>query len=239
MNEAQLPVDRLAVALDVPSAREALDLAARLKGRAGLLKVGLELFCAEGPALVRELQRHAPVFLDLKFHDIPTTVRRALEAVLELNPRLVNIHAQGGPAMIEAAAEAVQAHRNRGGCTELLAVTVLTSLDRAALARTGHSQDPGELALELARLARDCGADGVVCSAHEAAAIGQACGGTFKRLTPGIRPGGSAHQDQARVLTPAQALREGATWLVVGRPITQAPDPAAAAEAILNEMAKA
>ena len=141
--------------------------------------------------------------------------------------------------MIEAAAEAVQAHRNRGGCTELLAVTVLTSLDRAALARTGHSQDPGELALELARLARDCGADGVVCSAHEAAAIGQACGGTFKRLTPGIRPGGSAHQDQARVLTPAQALREGATWLVVGRPITQAPDPAAAAEAILNEMAKA
>ncbi len=237
MNEVQLPVERLAVALDVPAAREALELAARLEGRVGLLKVGLELFCAEGPAFVRQLQRHAPVFLDLKFHDIPTTVRRALEAVLDLDPRLVNIHAQGGPAMMEAAAEAVRAHRERGGRTELLAVTVLTSLDRAALARTGHSQEPGELALELARLAKSCGTDGVVCSAHEAAAIGQACGSAFKRLTPGIRPAGAACQDQARVLTPAEALREGATWLVVGRPITQAPDPAAAAEAILREMA--
>lgn len=239
MSPSSLPVERLAVALDVPTAREALDLARCLEGRAGLLKVGLELFCAEGPSFVRELQRSVPVFLDLKFHDIPTTVQRALEAVLTLDPRLVNVHAQGGPAMLQAAAQAVQAHRARGGRTELLAVTVLTSLDREALARTGHGQDPGELALTLARLARDCGADGVVCSAQEAAAVGRVCGPAFKRLTPGIRPAGADVQDQSRVLTPAQALREGATWLVVGRPITRAADPAAAAEAILREMAEA
>lgn len=239
MNEAKLPVEALAVALDVPSADEALALAQRLQGRVGLLKVGLELFCAEGPNLVKALQRHAPVFLDLKFHDIPTTVRRALEAVLHLDPRLVNVHAQGGLAMIEAAAEAVRTHRSRGGRTELLAVTVLTSLDRSELARIGHRSDPSELALELARLAQAGGADGVVCSAQEAAAIGEACGATFKRLTPGIRPIGTDHQDQARVMSPAQALRAGATWLVVGRPITQAPDPATAAEAILREMAEA
>ncbi len=237
MSKALLPVDRLVVALDVPSAGEALALARKLSGRIGMLKVGLELFCAEGPAFVRELQSLAPVFLDLKFHDIPTTVKRALEAVLTLNPRLVNVHAQGGPAMLEAAAGAVRAHRERGGTTELLAVTVLTSLDREALARLGSTAEPGDMALHLSRLAMTCGADGVVCSALEARAIRDACGENFRLLTPGIRPRGVSVQDQARVLTPAQALEEGATWLVVGRPITQAPDPIAAAEAILLEMA--
>ena len=232
-------VDRLVVALDVPGRAEALELARRLKGRVGLLKVGLELFCAEGPGLVRELQAHAPVFLDLKLHDIPTTVKRALEALLPLDVRLINIHAQGGAAMMEAAAEAVRAHRARGGQTQLLAVTVLTSLDKEALAQAGNSAEPGELALHLARLARNSGTDGVVCSAQEAALVREACGDAFHRLTPGIRPSGAASQDQARVLTPAQALRNGATWLVVGRPITQAPDPAAAAEAILAEIASA
>jgi orotidine-5'-phosphate decarboxylase len=231
------PIDRLVVPLDVPSRADALDLARRLKGRVGMLKVGLELFCAEGPGFVKEIQAFAPVFLDLKLHDIPTTVRRALEALLPLDVRLINIHAQGGPAMIEAAAEAVRAHRNRGGKTQLLAVTVLTSLDREALRRVGQPMEPGELALQLARLAKKYGADGVVCSALEAPAIRDACGEAFHRLTPGIRPQGTATQDQARVLTPAQALRNGATWLVVGRPITQAPDPAAAAEAILAEIA--
>ncbi|MBK8794714.1 MAG: orotidine-5'-phosphate decarboxylase [Holophaga sp.] len=237
MPEPMSPLDRLVVALDVPTAREALDLAQRLSGRVGMLKVGLELFCAEGPALVRELQTHAPVFLDLKFHDIPTTVKRALEAVLVLNPRLVNVHAQGGPAMLEAASAAVRAHRERGGTTELLAVTVLTSLDRVALGRLGSTADPADMALHLSKLAKKCGADGVVCSAQEARAIREGCGEHFRLLTPGIRPQGVSVQDQARVLTPAQALREGATWLVVGRPITQAPDPVAAAEAILLEMA--
>lgn len=237
MPESPLPVERLVVALDVPTASEALELTRKLSGRVGMVKVGLELFCAEGPSLVRELQRSAPVFLDLKFHDIPTTVQRALEAVLALDPRLVNVHAQGGPAMLEAAAGAVRAHRQRGGCTELLAVTVLTSLDREALARLGSTAEPADMALHLAKLARECGMDGVVCSAQEARLLRDACGPDFRLLTPGIRPQGAAVQDQARVVTPAQALRDGATWLVVGRPITRAEDPMAAADAILREMA--
>jgi len=231
------PVDRLVVALDVPTGAEALDLAHRLQGRVGMLKVGLELFCAEGPGFVRQLQALAPVFLDLKLHDIPTTVNRALQAILPLDVRLVNVHAQGGPAMMEAAMEAIRTHRAGGGRTQLLAVTVLTSLDREALARLGVTAEPGDMALHLARLARDCGADGVVCSALEAPSVRAACGEQFHLLTPGIRPGGTSVQDQSRVVTPAQALRNGATWLVVGRPITRAQDPAAAADAILAEMA--
>ena len=239
MNSIQSPVDQLVVALDVPTGLEALALARQLQGRVGMLKVGLELFCAEGPAFVREIQKLAPVFLDLKLHDIHTTVRRALEALLPLDPSIINIHCQGGPAMIEAAAEAVRAHRHRGGTTQLLGVTVLTSLDREALRRLGLTAEPGDLALHLAKLAKECGCDGVVCSAQEAANVRDVCGEAFHRLTPGIRPRGAATQDQARVVTPAQALRGGATWLVVGRPITQAADPAAAADAILAEMAEA
>ncbi len=231
--------ERLVVALDLPTTDEALAMARRLEGKVGMLKVGLELFCATGTALVKELQVIAPVFLDLKFHDIPNTVRRALEAVLALNPRLVNIHASGGPLMMEAAVEAVRAHRASGGWTELLAVTVLTSLDREALARLGSPEDPGDLALHLAKLAKECGCDGVVCSAKEAGSVRDACGEAFHRLTPGIRPRGEQALDQARVVDPAQALRNGATWLVVGRPITQAADPAAAALAILKDMEEA
>ena len=230
------PRERLVVALDMPTARAALAMADRLAGRVGMLKVGLELFCAEGPAFVDELQERVPVFLDLKFHDIPTTVRRTLEAVLRLNPRLINVHAQGGPAMLEASVETVRAHRAAGGRTELLAVTVLTSLDREAMAALGHAGRPEDLALTYAKLAKQVGCDGVVCSAWEAAAIGEACGQDFYRLTPGIRPAGAATQDQARVMTPSQALKQGATWLVVGRPITHAADPGAAAEAIVAEM---
>lgn len=236
MVEPAGPLERLVVALDVPNAAEALALARRLQGRVGMFKVGLELFCAEGPAFVRNLQGLGPVFLDLKLHDIPTTVERALQRLLELDPRLINVHAQGGPAMLEAASRAVRAHRDGGGRTELLAVTVLTSLDRQSLARAGQSADPADLALHLARLARECGCDGVVCSAQEAAAVRAACGVDFHRLTPGIRPKGAAAQDQARVMDPAAALAAGATWLVVGRPITHAADPAAAADALLRDM---
>src|SRR5512136_2026448 len=142
MTRTLTPTDRLVVALDVPTRKEALELARRLQGKVGMLKVGLELFCAEGQGFVRELQAFAPVFLDLKLHDIPNTVRRALETLLPLDVALINIHAQGGPAMIEAAAEAVRAHRGQGGRTQLLAVTVLTSLDREALARLGNTADP-------------------------------------------------------------------------------------------------
>jgi orotidine-5'-phosphate decarboxylase len=237
MTQSLTPVDRLVVALDVPTRQQALALARQLQGRVGMLKVGLELFCAEGAGFIKELQAFAPVFLDLKLHDIPNTVRRALETLLPLDVRLINIHAQGGPAMIEAAAEAVQAHRKGGGRTQLLAVTVLTSLDREALARLGMTAEPEEMALHLARLSQECGADGVVCSAREAALVKASCGEDFHRLTPGIRPKGTSAQDQSRVLTPEQALRNGATWLVVGRPITQSPDPAAAADAILAEIA--
>ncbi|MBI4911613.1 MAG: orotidine-5'-phosphate decarboxylase [Acidobacteria bacterium] len=228
--------DRLVVALDLPGGREALAMASRLQGRVGLFKVGLELFSAEGPAFVRELSRWGPVFLDLKFHDIPTTVGRAVERLLDLDPRLVNVHAQGGSAMLGAAAEAVQKHRTGGGRTELLAVTVLTSLDAAALEETGHQGDPARLALRLARLAKNAGCDGVVCSAQEAGVIREACGDAFWRLTPVIRPLGASSQDQARVVDPAQAIRAGSTWLVVGRPITHAADPEAAAEEILRQM---
>lgn len=233
------PAERLVVALDVPTAAEALHLARTLQGRVGLFKVGLELFCAEGLPFVKEIQRFAPLFLDLKLHDIPTTVQRTLDVLLALDPRLIDVHAQGGPAMLEAAAEVVNAHRRGGGRTELLAVTALTSLDREALARMGFPRDPSEMVLDLARLSQTCGCDGVVCSAREAAALRQACGADFRLLTPGIRPQGSSVQDQARVATPAQALRDGATWLVVGRPITRAADPAAAADAIVAEMALA
>ena len=231
------PVERLVVALDVPTSAEALRLARTLQGRVGLFKVGLELFCAEGLPFVKEVQRFAPVFLDLKLHDIPTTVQRTLAVLLDLDPRIVDVHAQGGPAMLEAAAEAVAAHRRGGGRTELLAVTVLTSLDREDLARMGSPRDPSEMVLDLASLAGTCGCDGVVCSAREAATLRPACGPHFRLLTPGIRPRGSSLQDQARVATPAQALRDGATWIVVGRPITRAEDPAAAADAIVAEMA--
>ena len=236
MPNPMTPTERLVVALDVPNASEALRLAEALKGRVGMLKIGLELFCAEGPAFIKSIQHYAPVFLDLKLHDIPTTVKRALEALLPLDPRLINIHAQGGPSMIQAAVEAVRAHRARGGRTELLAVTVLTSLDREALAASGVAMEPGELALNLATLAQRSGADGVVCSAMEVPQLRQVCGDQFSYLTPGIRPRGAETQDQARVVTPDQALRNGSTWLVVGRPITHAADPAAAAEAIVAEM---
>ena len=231
--------ERLVVALDLPTAGEALAMARCLEGKVGMLKVGLELFCAAGPAIVKELHDFAPIFLDLKFHDIPNTVQRALEAVLTLDPRLVNIHASGGALMMETAAEVVRAHRAAGGQTELLAVTVLTSLDREALARLGSLNEPGDLALHLAKLAKECGCDGVVCSAREAGAVREACGEAFHRLTPGIRPRDEQAMDQARVVDPAQALRNGATWLVVGRPITQAENPAAAAQAILKAMEEA
>ncbi|MBK8726112.1 MAG: orotidine-5'-phosphate decarboxylase [Holophagaceae bacterium] len=232
------PRERLVVALDVASRAEALALARALAGRVGMLKVGLELFCAEGPAFVAELQILAPVFLDLKLHDIPTTVRRALEALLPLNPRLINVHAQGGPAMLEAAAAAVRAHRDGGGTTELLAVTVLTSLDRNDLVRAGNTQEPAELAFHLAKLAQASGCDGVVCSAQEAARIREGCGEDFYRLCPGIRPAGEGAQDQSRVASPEEAVDLGATWLVVGRPITRAADPAAAADAIVEALAR-
>ena len=236
MSSLMSPVDRLVVALDVPSAKEALDLARCLQGRVGVLKVGLELFCAEGPSIVRRIQEYAPVFLDLKLHDIPNTVKRALARALEPDPILTNIHALGGFEMMRAAAEVVQSHRQRGGRTKLLAVTVLTSMDRCALEQLNILGEPIDQVLRLSMLAQSAGCDGVVCSAMESAMLRVNMAPGFLLLTPGIRPKGDKTQDQARVTTPSKAIESGSTWIVVGRPITHAPDPAAAAQAILSEI---
>ena len=227
--------DRLIVALDVPGAEEARPLVDRLAGHVGMFKVGSQLFTAAGPAFVQELvARGEKVFLDLKYHDIPNTVAAAINAASRLGVSLVNVHALGGRAMIEAAVGALPAMGTR-----LLAVTLLTSHDPATLAEIGLSGELSERVRELARLARDAGADGVVASPQEVPLIREACGPEFLVVTPGVRPKGSAAGDQARVATPASALRDGADLLVVGRPILEAADPPAAADAIVREMESA
>lgn len=221
---------RLIPALDTGDAARAAALAAALAPRCGVLKVGLELFCAAGPAAVAAVARHAPVFLDVKLHDIPNTVAGAIRSLLPLRPAMVTLHAAGGPAMIAAArAEAEKAGAER---PMLLAVTVLTSIDAATLAATGVADAPSGQVLRLARMAVAAGADGLVCSPQEAAMLRQALGPGPALVVPGVRPAGSAAGDQARTATPQEAVAAGADWIVVGRPITGAPDPAAAAAAI-------
>jgi orotidine-5'-phosphate decarboxylase len=227
--------DRLIVALDVPGAEEARAAVERLAGHVGMFKVGSQLFTAAGPAFVRELvSRGEKVFLDLKYHDIPNTVAAAINAASRLGVSLVNVHALGGRAMIEAAVGALPALGTR-----LLAVTLLTSHDADTLAEIGLSGELSERVRELACLAREARADGVVASPQEVPVIREACGPEFLVVTPGVRPAGSAAGDQARVATPASALRAGADLLVVGRPILEAADPSAAADAIVREMESA
>ena len=242
--------DKLIVALDLPSGAAASQMAERLQGHAGLFKVGSELFTAEGPVPVRFLITTGhKVFLDLKFHDIPNTVRAAAREAAELGVSLINVHASGGRKMMEAALEGVRTAVavGRGGPgqpqglplqagTKALAVTILTSLEAQELAELGISGTPMEAVVRLARLAQSAGLDGVVASAREIAAIRQACGPIFLIVTPGIRPTFSATNDQARIATPATAMAAGADYLVVGRPVTGAPDPVAAADAIVAEM---
>ena len=224
---------RLVVALDVPDAEAARRAAAGLEGHADVLKVGLELFTAEGPSLVREFTDAGwGVFLDLKLHDIPATVQRAVARTVDLGVELLTLHAGGGPAMLEAAA----AGRGESAYPRLLGVTVLTSMDQAQMDAVGLDGSPAGAVDRLARLAHQSGCDGVVASVLEAPAIKAATSSNFLVVTPGIRPAGSAHDDQARVATPADAVRAGADYLVVGRPILRATDPAAAADAIRREM---
>ncbi len=228
-------VPRVIVALDFADPGEALAFAAHLDPRECALKVGNELFVAEGPEPVRRLVAQGfKVFLDLKFHDIPNTVAHACAAAARLGVWMLDVHAAGGRAMLVAAREAIAAAAAGGAEARplLIAVTVLTSLDRAALAEVGIAADPAVQALRLASLARECGLDGVVCSAAEAPSLRAALGRDFALVTPGIRPAGSSNDDQARVVTPADALARGATYLVIGRPITRAPDPVAALAAI-------
>ncbi len=235
--------EKLIVALDVPSADAALHVVERLHGHVGMFKVGLEVFTAEGPVLPRYLlAKGEKVFLDLKFHDIPNTVRSAAREASRLGVSFLNVHAAGGRKMLEAAVEGVNAAgggRRQGDRTRLLGVTVLTSLAAQDLMELGITGTPQEVVVRLARLAESAGLDGVVASPREIAAIRGACGPNFLIVTPGIRPATAAADDQARIATPESAVRAGADYLVVGRPITAADDPALAADAIVAEMEKA
>jgi orotidine-5'-phosphate decarboxylase len=229
-----MPDPRLIVALDFSDAAGALELAARLDPALCRVKVGKELFTAAGPALVNELSRRGfQVFLDLKFHDIPSTVAQACQAAARLGVWMVNVHALGGRRMMAAAREALERSAAR---PRLVAVTVLTSMEPADLAEVGVAGDPEAAVLRLARLARDAGLDGVVCSAREAAQLRRELGRDFWLVTPGIRPAGAGLDDQSRVTTPLDAIRAGADYLVVGRPITRAADPGAAARALALEI---
>lgn len=227
---------RVIVALDYASAAEALVLAGRLDPALCKVKVGKELFTAAGPALVGNLvQRGFSVFLDLKFHDIPNTVAAACKAAAGLGVWMINVHAGGGRAMMQAAREALSGVNH---APKLIAVTVLTSLGAEDLRELGHAEAPQALAERLARLAAASGMDGVVCSAQEAPALRRACGAAFCLVTPGIRLAGAAQDDQKRIVTPAAAIASGADYLVIGRPITRAADPLAVLRAINAEISR-
>ena len=231
------PGPRIVVALDYPCQQPALELCARLDPARCRVKVGKQLFTACGPALVSELSRRGyQVFLDLKFHDIPNTVAAACRAAAELGVWMVNVHAAGGPAMLAAARAAVA---ELDAPPLLIAVTVLTSLDAADLAAVGITAGAGEQVVRLARLSAEAGLDGIVCSARDLALVDRELGRGLLRVTPGVRPAaGAAADDQKRTMTPGAARAAGADYLVIGRPITRAPDPLAALGAIEAEIAQ-
>ncbi|MFY3743203.1 orotidine-5'-phosphate decarboxylase [Anaeromyxobacter sp. Red801] len=221
------PSERICAALDFPTSAAAEPFARAVAPEVGLLKVGLELFAAEGPAAVRAAAALGrPVFLDLKLHDIPNTVEGAARSAAASGAALLTVHAAGGAEMVRAAV------RGAGPGVRVLAVTVLTSLDAAALEAIGLAGPPEAAVVRLARLAVDAGAGGIVCSPHEVAAVRAAVGAGPLLVVPGVRPAGAAKGDQARVATPAEAVRAGADVIVVGRPLRDAADPAAAARAI-------
>ena len=228
---------RLIVALDVPDAPSAAALASQLEDTCQWFKVGLELFVAAGPAVIEPLlKRGHSIFLDLKFHDIPNTVAGAVRSAASLGVQMMTSHAAGGPAMLAAAHTALEGLTNP---PELLAVTVLTSMDSAQTAAIGLDRSPASQVELLAKMGLAAGIRGFVCSPQEVATLRALTGPEGVLVIPGIRPAGAGIGDQKRIATPADALRTGASYLVVGRPITQAPDPARAGEAILTEMAEA
>jgi len=240
------PRSSLIVALDFDSLKSALSFAQTVADLVGMFKVGSQLFSNAGPEAVRQVAALGNgVFLDLKYHDIPNTVAGAVLASAAISGvQLVNVHALGGSAMLKAAAQAISAGVPMGADRpRLIAVTVLTSMDQKALREAGIAGTPLTRAVKLAQLAKKCGVDGVVASVQEAKAIRKACGRDFLIVTPGVRPteksGGKRKDDQARTATPAQAIHAGSDYLVVGRPITAAGDPRAAAQAIVDEIAAA
>ncbi len=232
--------EKLIVALDVDSTEQALDLVERLKPWAGMFKIGMRLFYSQGPAVVEGLcRRGVKVFLDLKLHDIPNTVAQAVRVLARLGVAMFNVHAAGGSAMMRAAVESCVEQSTALGIPRplVIAVTVLTSIDQPVFNRElGFSGPILDRVIAWALLAKECGLDGVVASAQEAAAIRQSCGPDFLIVTPGIRPAGAVSGDQKRIVTPAGALAAGVSHLVVGRPIIAAPDPVEAARAVLGEM---
>ena len=224
--------DRLIVALDVPKADAARALVEQLAGHVGMFKVGSQLFTAAGPDPVHEIVgRGEQAFLDLKFHDIPNTVAGAVGSASRLGVSFIDVHGLGGRAMMEAGVGALPAMGTR-----LLAITILTSHDEESLGEIGVNGSMAESVRRLAQLAKEAGTDGVVASPHEVSLVREACGSDFLIVTPGIRPAGAAKGDQARAATPAAALAAGADYIVVGRPITEAALPAAAADSIVREM---
>jgi orotidine-5'-phosphate decarboxylase len=226
--------------LDTPSLDIAQGWARDLAGHVGGMKIGLEFFNAQGPQGVKSItDMGLPLFLDLKFHDIPNTVAGAVKSVTPLAPYMLNVHASGGPAMMKAARDAAEQTSSSLGisCPLVIGVTVLTSMDQEDLNAVGVDATPADQVVRLAKLAQSCGLDGVVCSSHEIALIREACGPKFKLVVPGIRPAGTDIGDQKRIMTPPDAARAGADHLVIGRPITQAPDPVMAAQAINESLA--
>lgn len=227
----------IVVALDYDNAADAIALADRLNPSECRLKVGKELFTSSGPAVVEQLmKRDFEVFLDLKFHDIPNTCAKAVKAAAELGVWMVNVHASGGQRMMEAARNELEKYSSP---PLLIGVTVLTSMDEQDLVGLGIDATPQQQVLKLAKLAQQSGMDGVVCSAQEAQSLREQSGGDFCLVTPGIRPAGSAANDQRRIVTPVQALQWGSSYLVIGRPITQAQAPAEACAAILKDISAA
>jgi orotidine-5'-phosphate decarboxylase len=225
---------KIIIALDYPNAQPALALADRLEPSQCRLKVGKQLFTATGPDLLEQLmQRGFEIFLDLKFHDIPNTTAQACKVAASLGVWMVNVHALGGRKMLEAARDAVAGTSKK---PKLIAVTLLTSMAQQDLADIGINATPAEMVMRLATLARDCGLDGVVCSAHESALLRKHCGNDFCLVTPGIRPAQASLDDQSRVMTPYAAMEAGSSYLVIGRPITQAADPLRALLEINQEL---
>jgi orotidine-5'-phosphate decarboxylase len=233
--------ERLFVALDYPDATQALSVAEKLAPLGVSYKVGMQLFYAEGMSIVRNLKAYGKtVFVDLKMHDIPNTVAGAVDSLVRQGVDFLNVHTQGGPDMMTAAVEAARKAAKSAGHAEpkLIGVTYLTSLSEQNLREFlfVESASVSEYVQHLAMQAKLCGLHGVVCSAQEAPLIREVCGPDFLLVTPGIRPSGVGEQDQSRVITPAQALKNGSDYLVVGRPITASTDPLAAAQAVLDEM---
>lgn len=232
---SKIPTDsRIIVALDFPAAEPALALAMQLDPERCRVKVGKELFTMAGPALINELvARGFDVFLDLKYHDIPATVAAACRAAAGLGVWMINVHASGGRRMLEAAAEAVRQSHHK---PLLIAVTVLTSLSETEFAELGHERTIEQQVSALAGLSQACGLDGIVCSAQEAAVLRRQLKSDFLLVSPGIRPAGSDAGDQRRIMTPADAVRAGVDYMVIGRPITRATNPLAALQAIEEEI---